>query len=709
MPYLTLAFNPGINKEQTFNSAQQSWFDCDKIRFRAGLPEKIGGWTKPYFTTFLGTCRGLHPWVALDKEEFLALGTSQKYYILQTGAFNDITPLRATSTAKEITFAKIANGSPTLEVSHTAHGALTGDFVTYFGHSTLGGAITAEVLNQEYKIDTVIDDDTYRIRAREVEPLNDIVVNGIYTPNTVNATSGDIGNGYLLTNVSTVTGDPIASVTDTTNITEGALISDNANIPAGAYVVSVDSATTFTMSANATGTAASVSTYFSGYGKYQLNVGLDDATAGAGWGIGAWGRSAWSFPATVSLIEDQMRIWFQDNFGEDLILNYRDGTIYYWDRTGNNPGAFSRAVPLQDLVGATETPTIAKQVMVSDKERHVLCFGSNPQGSATQDPLLIRWSDSESVTNWDITNDTGEAGDLIIGSGSEIIRAIETRQEILVFTDTSLHSLKYNGPPFFWGVDAISENISIAGPLAVVAVEDAVFWMGKNEFYVYGGTVQRIPCTVRDYVYSDINNDQIEKVAAGVNAGFGEVWWFYPSADSTTNDRYVIYNYVQQVWYIGTIDRTAWIDRGIYPNPIATSADGDVFFHESGADDQESNTSLVPMDAYIESAPIYLGEGDSFMLIQRIIPDVTFRESANPSPTIDFVLKMVDYPGNRFGQETDQRVTRTATIPVEKYTDLVNVRLRGRGVVLRAESSDQLQTKWRIGTPKIDVRPDGRK
>lgn len=709
MPYVTLAFNPGINKEQTFNSAEQSWFDCDKIRFRAGLPEKIGGWTKPYFTTFLGTCRGLHPWVALDKEEFLALGTSQKYYILQTGAFNDITPLRDTSTAEEITFAKVANGSSTIEVTHTAHGAVVGDFVTFTGFQGLGGDITADVLNQEYKIDTVPDDDTYRIRAREVEPLNDIVVNGIYTPNIVDATSSDTGDGELSLSVDTTSGSDTGTVADTSSIEVGSLISGNANIPAGTSVLSVDTSTTFTMSEDATATASSVSTTFSGFGEYQLNVGLDDATAGAGWGIGAWGRNAWNFPATVSLIEDQMRIWSQDNFGEDLIINYRDGSIYYWDRTGNNPGDFSRAVELSDLAGATETPTIAKQVMISDKERHVLCFGANPQGSSTQDPLLIRFSDSESVTNWDITDDTGEAGDLLIGSGSEIIRAIETRQEILVFTDTSLHSLKYNGPPFFWGVDAISENISIAGPLAVVAVEDAVFWMGKNEFYVYGGTVQRIPCTVRDYVYSDINNDQIEKVAAGVNAGFGEVWWFYPSADSTTNNRYVIYNYVQQIWYIGTIERTAWIDRGIYPNPVATSSRGDVFFHESGADDQENNTTLSPMDAYIESAPIYLGEGDNFMLIQRIIPDVTFRESDNPSPTIDMVLKMVDYPGNRFGQETDQRVTRTANVPIEKYTDLVNVRLRGRGVVLRAESSDQLRTKWRIGTPKIDVRPDGRK
>lgn len=718
MPLTKLQFNPGINRETTFATNEGGWYDCDKVRFRFGLPEKIGGWTIPYLQTFLGTCRGLHAWVALDREEFLGVGTSQKYYVLQGGAYNDITPVRSTSTEGDITVAA-TSGSAVLTVTHTAHGAKAGDFVTFSGgfklYSGTNGNISDSILNQEYKIDEVIDDDTYTVRAREVDILQDITIDGQYTPTTVNANVNDDKDGSnnfggSFTNADTTV---IFTAPEGYVLTEGMVIKNCTAVADGTSIVSIDSvsgsAYTVTLSAAATSTGVATADIFGLVATYQINIGLDDAATGTGWGVGPWGRSAWSFPASVSLTTDQLRIWAHDNYGEDLIFNVRDGGIYYWDRSASTTNNFQRAVPLADIAGASQAPVVAKQVMLSDRDGHVIAFGCNPQGSSTQDPLLIRFSDAEDAGYWDITDDLKDAGDLTISSGSEIVSAIETRQEILVFTDASLHSMQYIGQPFIFGINSISENITIAGPLAAVAVEDAVFWMGKNEFYLYGGSVQRIPCTVRDYVYSDINKNQFEKVVGGVNSAFGEVWWFYPSSDSTSNNRYVVYNYVQKIWYYGSLERSYWLDRGILPNPIGAGLNGILFFHESGNDDAVDEETLNPMTAYIESSPIDIGEGDSYMFVSRMLPDVSFRESSNENPTLDLTIKMQDYPGEDFGQTKQSAVTRSATVPIEQYTDQINLRLRGRSMVLRAESSDQLKTKWRLGSPRVDLRPDGRK
>lgn len=718
MPLTKLQFNPGINRETTFSTNEGGWYDCDKVRFRFGLPEKIGGWTIPYLQTFLGTCRALHSWVALDREEFLGVGTSQKYYVLQGGAYNDITPVRSTSTEGDITVAA-TSGSAVLTVTHTAHGAKAGDFVTFSNgfklYSGTNGNISDSILNQEYKIDEVIDDDSYTIRAREVATLQEVTIDGQYTPTTVNANSNDTKNGSQnfggsFTNADTTV---IFTVPEGYTLTEDMVIKNCTAVADGTSIVSIDSvvgsAYTVTLSAAATATEVTTADIFGLVAEYQINIGLDDAATGTGWGVGPWGRSAWNFPASLTLTTDQLRIWQHDNFGEDLIFNVRDGGIYYWDRSTSSTNNFLRAVPLEDIAGASEAPVVAKQVMLSDRDGHVIAFGCNPQGSSTQDPLLIRFSDAEDAGYWDITDDLKDAGDLSISSGSEIVCAVETRQEILVYTDASLHSMQYIGQPFIFGVNSISENITIAGPLAAVAVEDAVFWMGKNEFYVYSGTVQRIPCTVRDYVFSDVNEDQFEKVFAGVNSAFGEVWWFYPSSDSTSCNRYVIYNYVQKIWYYGTLDRSFWVDRGILPKPIAAGQNGILFFHESGNDDAIDEETLNPINAYIESSPIDLGEGDNFMFISRILPDVSFRESENDNPTLDLTLKMQDYPGETFSQSKASTVTRSATVPIDQYTEQLYVRLRGRAMVLRAESDDQLRTRWRLGSPRVDLRPDGRK
>jgi hypothetical protein len=641
MPLTKLQFRPGVNRETTSYTNEGGWFDCDKVRFRFGTPEKIGGWEKQSSNSFLGTCRALHPFVALSGESYLSVGTHLKYYINEGGAYNDITPLRQTTAAGDVTFAA-TDGSSTITVTDTNHGALENDFVTFSGAVTLGGDITADILNQEYQITAIVNSNTYEIEARAVATLTDITIDGQYTPTLVVANASDIGNG-------------------------------------GASVV----------------------------GAYQVNTGLDTTVAGTGWGAGTWGRGGWGSAASLTAIGDILRIWGHDNFGEDLVFNIRDGGIYYWDKSTSS-APFTRAVALSDLAGAdATTPTIAKQVLVSDKDRHIIAFGCDPQNDiGVQDPLLIRFSSQESPITWESLA-TNTAGDLRIGSGSQIITAVETRQQMLVFTDVSLHAMQYLGPPFTFGISEISTNLTIAGPLSAIAVEDTVFWMGREEFYVYNGQVQKLPCSVRSYVFNDFNSTQAEKVTAGINSSFSEVWWLYPSANSDNIDRYVIYNYQEQVWYYGTLARSVWLDRGINQFPIAASLDGYLYLHEKGLDDG-STTPATAISSYIESSQMDIGDGENFIFMRRLIPDLTFDSSTVASPQADFILQTRNYPGGPYLQTSTDAVTRTATVPVEQFTNQVNLRLRGRSFAMKIESSNT-GVAWRLGSPRVDIRPDGRR
>jgi len=704
MPLTKLQFRPGINRETTSYSNEGGWFDMDKVRFRFGYPEKIGGWIKQSTNTFLGSCRALHPWIALDGSNFLGVGTHLKYYINEGGAYNDITPIRFTTSAGDVTFSASANtlsagidavvdtipltsasGFPasgrikidneiityalvsgnnltgcvrgvdnTVAASHASsaavtcatiivtdpdHGALENDFVTYSGAATLGGVITADVLNQEYEVTYVINSSSYQIEARTVSTINSITTTSGINQTYVFATSADSGNG-------------------------------------GSSVV----------------------------GTYQINTGLDTTIVGTGWGAGTWSRGAWGSGASLATSGQTLRIWSHDNFGEDLIINVRDGDIFYWDKTN---GLANRAVELASLAGASSTPTIAKQVMVSDRDRHVIAFGCDSElEPGVQDPLLIRFSDQENITQWQSRVDN-TAGDLRIGSGSKIITAVETRQQILVFTDVSLHAMQFLGPPFTFGINAISENITIASPLAAIAVEDNVYWMGAEEFYAYGGAVQRIPCSVRDYVFTNINNDQLEKVTAGLNTAFSEVTWFYPSANSSENDSYVTYNYDQKIWYYGLMSRTCWLDRGVNNDPLAASPDHYLYFQEIGFDDG-STSPATGITSYIESSQMDLGEGDQFAFMRRLIPDLTFRDSTSPSPQATMTLKVRNFPGGNYLSSDSRSVVKTASIPVEQFTEQVFVRLRGRSFAFRIESEDT-GVGWRLGSPRVDVRPDGRR
>jgi hypothetical protein len=619
MPFLKLQFRPGINREVTSYADEGGWFDGDKIRFRMGYPESIGGWEKVSPFQFLGTCRALHTWTSLDNTNYIGVGTNLKYYVLRGSDFFDITPLRLTTSAGDVTFAA-TDGSSTIEVTDTAHGALLNDFVTFSGAASLGGNVTAPILNAEHQITSIIDGNTYTIAV------------------SVTANASDTGDG-------------------------------------GASVV----------------------------GAYQINTGLDTSVLGTGWGAGPWSADGWGSPSTTAISGAQLRLWSHDNYGEDLVINVRDGGIFYWDESA---GLNARAVPLTALAGANSVPTLARDVLVSDRDRHVLAFGCDDEfNPGVEDPLLIRFCAQEDITDWETRADN-TAGSLRISTGSEITAAVKTKQQVLVFTDVSLHTVQYVGAPFTFGLNEVSQGVSIAGQNAAVAVNDSVYWMGKNQFYIYNGNVQEIPCTVKEYVFADFNVYQTNKVVAGHNSEYGEIWWFYPSLNSDNIDRYVIFNYQQNIWYYGNLSRSAWVSRGVFGYPIAAGTDGYLYYHEFGINDGSQNPP-IGINCYVQSNSFDIGEGDKLMSAWRVIPDLTFRTS-DGSPLVTFTLKTQDFPGSGFFEEEANNVVRTATVPVERFTTQQYVRLRGRSMAFRAESN-QFNTAWRLGASRIDVRPDGRR
>ncbi len=442
-------------------------------------------------------------------------------------------------------------------------------------------------------------------------------------------------------------------------------------------------------------------------GTYQINSGLSVVVTGTGWGAGTWGRSTWGSGTTLTA-NNQLRIYSQDNYGEDLVFNVRGGGIYYWD-TDTDVYNTDRATALADLPGAdSTTPTIANQVIVSDVDRHVILFGcGSEQNPNVLDPLLIRFSDQQyPFTVWK-TETTNTAGQLIVGAGSEIVAAVETRQQILVITDSSVHAMQYLGPPFTFGINQLAENTTIAGPNAAHAIDDTVFWMGARDFYVYNGQVAKLPCTVLSYVFNDFNFNQTEKVTCGSNSAFTEVWWFYPSSSSTEIDRYVIFNYQQNIWYYGTLTRTAWQDRGLQEYPLGAGTDGYLYQHENGQNDGSTNPSTA-ITSYIESSQIDVGDGNRFVFINSMIPDVTFDASVSNAPSLDFTLKTRNYPGGNYLQNDTETVTQSATTPVEQFTDQVFMRLRGRSFAIKVQS-DTTDVQWRLGSPRVEARQDGRR
>jgi len=616
-------FKPGINREGTDYDNEGGWFDCNLVRFRKGRPEKFGGWAKDSNNTFLGTCRALHPWIALSGTKYLGLGTTWKYYIEEGTSFNDITPIRSTTAAGDVTFAAV-DGDSTITVTDTAHGAVQNDFVTFSGAASLGGNITATVLNQEYQIATIVNSNSYTIEAKDTSGAE------------VTANSSDSGNG-------------------------------------GGSTV----------------------------GTYQLNVGLDVYVPGTGWGLNGWGEGAFG-SATALSSTNQLRLWTHDNFGEDLIINQRGGGIYRWVE---NNGLTTRAVNLSTTSGANQVPTVGLQVITSEKDRHLIVLGADPLSGGVRtgavDPMLIAFSDQENALEFE-PQTTNTAGSLRLSSGSSIIGAVKSRQEILIWTDTALYSMQFIGPPFTFGVNLINEGIGLIGPKAAITAPQGVFWMSYNNFYIYNGSVQTVPCTVQNYVFSDINLTQSFKINAFTIADKNEVGWFYCSSSSSEIDKYVIYNYAENVWFYGSLSRTAWLDAGIENYPRAVS-NGYLYQQEIGFDDDGSPMTNV----FIESSDFDLGDGEQFTFIQKIIPDFKFIQNSNEDGSVNIVVKTRNYPGDS--------LSVNSTSSIQANTQQAFVRGRARQMVLRFESDDDaanngnLGIGWRLGATRIDVRTDGKR
>ena len=625
MPLKKILVRPGVARENTRylsenvgptgvnGSYAAGWYDCDKVRFRSGSAEKLGGW-EPYSTSYyLGICRSLNNWVTLGGNKLLGVGTNLKFYVNQGGSYYDITPLRATETLTDPF--ETTSGSPIVVVTDAAGGYTDGDFVTFSGATAVGGLD----LNGEYQITT--------------------------------NTSGE----YSITAAS-----------------------------------------------NASSTATGGGTVTA---QYQINVGPAVVVPLTGWGAGAWGTGAWGVGSAST---DSLRLWSQSNFGEDLVYCPRGGGLYYWDASAGVSA--NRGVNVTSLPGASDVPTKVNITYVSDISRFVFAFGCTDLSSSVLDPMLIRWSDQESVVDW-TPSPTNQAGSLRLSQGSEIVAKIQSREELLVWTDAALYSLQYLGAPEGWGAKLVGENISISGPNSVALASGVSYWMGVDKFYKYDGRTQTLRCDLRQYIFSDINTAQMEQVVCGTNEGFNEVWWFYCSANSVVIDRYAIYNYLEDIWYYGTMGRTAWLDSGLEAGPVAATYVNNLVSHEVGNDDNMEGTP-VAMESYITSAEFDLDDGHKFSFVWRMLPDVTFRGSSAENPAIVMSLLPLKNSGSGYttpasvGGSNSASVTRTVNLPVEQFTGQVYTRIRARQMAMRI-SSTELGVAWQLGAPRLDIRADG--
>ena len=623
MPLQKLQFKPGVNRDQTNYTNEGGWYECDKIRFRSGYPQKIGGWLRYGTVTLIGICRQMFNWITTLGDNYLAMGTSKKVYIEAGEEFYDITPLQHTSTTLGAAAGPFTatTGSAVLSVSYstdTAYNPEVGNYVTYSGATTLGGNITANVLNAEF--------------------------------------------GYAILTVNTST---------------------------KVYTINVG------VNANASDTAkggATVTAY------YDIDVGYDTVTYGYGWGAGVWGRGGWGSGAVTPVVQIQ-RDWFFNNFDNDLVMNIRNGAIYYWKNTdGVQVRASLLSTTTIDGVAPADVPALTKQILLSQNDKHLLAFGATPYGGGDFDPLLIRWANQGQANVWTplVTN---SAGFIRVSRGSEIVCAIATRQEILVFTDGTLNSLQYLGTTDVFGLQELSDNISILSSRSVAVVNNTAYWFGHDKFYAYSGRVETLPCTLRNHVFQNLNYNQADQIITGTNEGWNEIWWFYPTANSNTNDAYVVYNHLEKIWYYGTIERTAWSDSSLreYPQAVASTI---VYNHEDGV-----NADTLPLEANISSSDFDITDGDQFILTKRIIPDVNFEGSTADDPEVTMYIKPRNFPGAAYSNTETGRVIETS---VGVYTDQIFMRARARQMAVEIASTD-LGVQWQLGSPRLDGRPDGKR
>lgn len=696
MPLQKVLFKPGVNRENTRYTTEGGWYECDKVRFRQGNPETIGGWQPLSLNTFMGACRSLWNWVTLGNINLIGVGTNLKFYIEKGGSYNDITPIRSTVTLGANPFT--GNGTTTVVVTAASHGAVNGDFVTFSGVT----GTYASLLNKEFQI-TYINTNSYSITVASAIP------------------AGTTGGVAVVAAYQLNTGAPYA-------------------IPLTGWGAGSWGSGTW----GTGGTSATAIQLWS-----QMNYGEDlvfgprgggmyywDATAGVGVRgvalntLGGTVTFTVASPTVVTLttpLTEGTAVQFSVSSGGTLPTGISAATTYYLfnvagltanllDANGaqvNVTGAGSGTFSISLLV---DVPTVQNVIFVSDTNRFIFAMGTNDYGSATLDPMLIRWSDQDNVYEW-TPDATNQAGSVRLSHGSEIVTAVQTRQEIVVFTDSSLYSLQYLGPPVVWGTQLLGDNISIAGPNAAVIASGIVFWMGVDKFYMYDGRVQTLNCDLRRYVFTDFNQEQRTQVYAGTNEGFNEVWWLYCSENANYNDRYVIYNYLERIWYYGTIARSAWLDSGLLSFPVATTYNpstqtGRLIFHESGLNDNTDGTENA-LNAYIGSSEFDIGDGHNFGFVWRVIPDLTFSNStdspASLSPRVNMTLRALYNSGSGQIDSATGLVSKGSTYLItEEFTGQIFTRVRGRQMIFEIES-DQINTAWQLGAPRIDIKPDGRR
>jgi hypothetical protein len=734
MPLQKIQFRPGLNREGTDYSNEGGYFDCDKVRFRSGFPEKIGGWIRLSNDTFLGVCRALWNWVTLNGANLLGVGTNLKYYIEQGGDYNDITPIRATFTTASLPSTNncitTTNGSNVITVNYANYGGILGDFVTISGATTVGG-IPAAQLNAEHQI-TYVDLDTFTFtvasNATSTATGGGTTITMAFQINTgldvfIQGTGWGAGTwpSYVdttLTNPFTAASIGVSTLTVTQaahGLTTGdyvyfsSIASDacgiNRLVLQKAFPVTVTSPSTYT-----------ISTVIGGF------TYLTTSTAASGGAVVVSTPVApvrgWGTAADVGLGQ-QLRLWTNDNFGEDLLIAPRGGSVYYWDAT---TGISVRALLLNTAstnagFQGQFVPNRTNQIIGSSIQRFAICFGANPydplDANSQFDPLLVRWSDQENPFDW-VPQATNQSGEYRLNIGSFIMCAKSTRQEILVWSDSAIYSMQYLGPPYVWGFQLLQDNISIMSPNAAVTINNVTYWMGVDKFFSYTGRVETLPCTLWQFIFDDINKDQAFQVFAGSNEAYNEVWWFYCSQNSNQIDKYIIYNYLERVWSYGTMNRTAWLDSGLRQFPMAAYPLGNkVLYHEANVDDV-SGLTPVPIEAYIQSSDFDIGDGHNFGFVWRILPDITFNGSNVNQPSVTMTLRPRQNSGTPYGTADNPRVASTQnytsrnTYEVQEFDGQVYTRLRARQMSFRIESNG-LGVAWQLGSPRIDIRNDGRR
>jgi hypothetical protein len=719
MPFIKLQFKPGVDRDQTNYTNEGGWWACDKVRFLSGQPQKIGGWVQNFSDTFLGICRQMFGWISASSDNFLALGTTKKVYIESGTTFYDVTPLRATTTAGDVTFAA-STGSSVITVTDVNFGSQVGDFVTFSGALTLSGGISTGTIagtsTGSATFTTVSQTSTSGVGSGAEFTITADGVGG-YTLDAITTA----GSAYAVSNTIVIAGTDLGGATPANDATITVTAVTSGNITAAVLnqnyeIATVIDADNYTIIAKnpTTGLPVLATASDTGdggtaiIGEYEIPIGNEVNTFGYGWGAGSWSRNTWGSGSPTPIVITQRDWWF-DNFEDDLVMNIRNGSIYYWSYNGI-PSS-NRAVLLSSLPDAADVPDAAMQILLSQNNGHLLAFGCQPYGAAPGvfDPLLIRWAAQNAPYFWTPGNvlvppanaELSTAGFIRVSRGSKIIRAIASRQEVVVFTNSSVYSLQYVGTSEVFSLQELGDNTSILGPRAVATINNIVYWMGREKFYMYSGRIETLPCTLRNHVFQNINYDQTDQIVCSTNEAYTEVWWFYPSANSNTVDSYVVYNYGENIWYYGNLARTAWIDNPLRQYPQAVGYEKLLFDQERGND-----ANGVPLEAYIESSDFDIGDGEQFMLTRRMIPDINFDGSISSTPEVSLAIRPRNFPGST--QQSDsfdtQRVVRTS---VGTYTDEIFIRARARQMALKI-SSDQLGVQWQLGTPRLDARTDGK-